>query len=192
MNQKYLRVGIALLAIVIVIALTLSFFAKPKFHGAMIDPPYAAPDFTLTDQRGADFRLSDRRGSITLLFFGFTNCTDECPLTLANFRLAAEALGADADKLRFVMITTDPVRDTPEVLAAFVAQFNPAFLGLTGSSAALEQVYKDYGVVVMDGGTTHSTRIYVIDQAGNLRATYSSDMNPADLIADLRLFLKGY
>jgi protein SCO1/2 len=89
-----------------------------------------------------------------------------------------------------LLITTDPIRDTPEALRDFVGRFNPRFLGLTGTEAQLSKVWKDYGVTVMDGGETHSNYIYVIDRSGMLVETVLADSGPADIAADLRLLLR--
>ena len=73
------------------------------------------------------------RGKVVLLFFGFTNCVDECPLTMAHIKLALEMLGDGAQDVQVVLVSTDPVRDTPQVLQDFLGKFNPAFLGITGT-----------------------------------------------------------
>jgi protein SCO1 len=90
-----------------------------------------------------------------------------------------------------IMVSTDPARDTPEALKTFMEHFGPSFLGLTGSIPQLEEVWKEYGVTVEDGGETHSTFLYVIDPAGNVRETFLPDSEAADIAADLRLLLNG-
>jgi protein SCO1/2 len=88
-----------------------------------------------------------------------------------------------------VLVTTDPGRDTPPALKEFLGRFHGSFVGLTGAPDQLAQVWKDYGVTVMDGGETHSNYIYVIDTAGNLVETLLPDVPPADIAADVRLLL---
>jgi protein SCO1/2 len=87
------------------------------------------------------------------------------------------------------MVSTDPVRDTPEALGNFLGAFNPAFIGIPGTPEELAKIYKDYGVVVLEGGETHSSYTYVVDQKGNLRLTFSPDTQPDDISADLKILL---
>ena len=89
------------------------------------------------------------------------------------------------------MISTDPARDTPQALKDFMSHFDPSFLGLTGSQAELQKAWKDYGVTVEEGGETHSTYLYVIDPAGNVRETFLPDSEPQDIAHDLKLLVKG-
>ena len=178
-------VGLVILAAVIFLA------RKPSFTGAVISPLYAAKEINLTDHNGKPFKLSEHRGEVVLLYFGFTNCPDECPTTMAHIKLALENLGAPAKDVQVVMVSTDPAKDTLQALKNFMGHFNPDFLGLTGTPAELEKAWKDYGVVVDDGGETHSTFLYVIDPAGNLRETFSPDSDPNDISADVGLLLEG-
>jgi len=163
---------------------------RPSFHGAVIEPPMAAAEIQLTDFNGQAFRLSDLRGRLVLIYFGYTHCPDECPLAMANLNAALERLGDRAAQVQVVLITTDPRRDTPQALHEFLGRFNPNFLGLLGSSQELAKAWKDYGVTVMDDGETHSTFIYVVDRAGRLRLTFFHDTPPADIAADLLVLLK--
>jgi len=89
------------------------------------------------------------------------------------------------------MVSTDPVRDTPEALAEFMGKFDPSFLGLTGTPEALQKVWKDYGVAVEHGGETHSTFLFVIDPRGDIRETLLPDTESADIAADARVLLQG-
>ncbi len=162
----------------------------PSFHGTVIEPPLAAPEIQLTDFNGQAFRLSDLRGRLVLIYFGYTHCPDECPLAMANLKAALERLGERAAEVQVILVTTDPRRDTPQALHEFLGRFNPHFLGLLGSSQELAKVWKDYGVTVMEDGETHSTFIYVIDRAGRLRLTFFHDASPSDIAADLLVLLK--
>ena len=163
--------------------------AKPGLHGGIIDPPLQAADIQMADFNGQSFSLSGLRGKVALLYFGYTNCPDECPLTMAHLKLAVDKLGNEAQNVRVVMITTDPKRDSPEAMKAFLGKFSPDFIGLVGTQEQLAQVWKNYGVTVEDNGATHSFFIYVIDPAGNFRETFLPDSQPADITADLRLLL---
>src|SRR4030067_2588401 len=140
--RRYLLVGLSSL-IGLSVVFTMLVSSRPhEFQGSVIDPPVPARDFTLIDQSGKPFTLSQAHGTLVLLFFGYTHCPDVCPITLADFGRIKEQIGATADKVRFVFITTDPDRDTPERIAAYLANFDPAIIGLTGDSATLEMVWR--------------------------------------------------
>lgn len=173
---------------------------KPyALHGSVIQEEYAAPDFALPDGRGGEFRLSQQKGSLVLVFFGYTACPDVCPTTLSSMKRIASALGKDASRLRVVFITVDPERDTPEKSAEYAAAFNPEFYGLSGSEEQLAPIWKDYGVFralnKKDAADTiytvdHTSQIYLVDAAGNLRLTYSFGTPVQDIIQDLQYLLR--
>ncbi|MCE9646284.1 MAG: SCO family protein [Chloroflexi bacterium] len=191
MQRKIQWLSVAGLAGVIILAAVFVLTRKPAFKGVVISPPLAAAEIELTDHNGNPFRLSDHRGEVVLLYFGYINCPDDCPLTTAHLKLALEDLGARAKKVQVVMVSTDPVRDTPAGLKDFMAHFNPDFLGLTGTQAELEKVWEDYWVHVENGGETHGTSIFVIDPAGNIRILFSPESEPDDISADVNLLIKG-
>lgn len=158
-----------------------SIFRPPhKFSGTVLEPPMAVQDFTLKNFDGRDFRLSDQRGKIMLMFFGYTSCPDFCPTTLAQFRRIKESLGQQADSVRFVFVTADPERDTPERIGAYLSNFDRAFLGLYGSQAELQSVYDEFGIFVEKQDinsaagylVSHTTSVLLIDWDGNLRMTF--------------------
>lgn len=190
MNNRALWAAAALTGLIAIAAAVSYLTVDRSLRGSVIDPPFAAPEIALTDSNGEPFMLSELRGNVAVIFFGFTNCPDECPLAMANLKLAVEMLGERGDQVRVLLVTTDPVRDSPDALRDFVGRFNPRFLGLTGTEAQLSRVWKDYGVTVMDGGETHSNYIYVIDGSGMLVETVLADSGPADIAADLRLLLR--
>lgn len=116
------------------------------WHGTAITPPMPERPFTLASVDGP-LALSDLRGYVVLLFFGYTSCPDICPLTLARIAQAHGTLSRDAaDAVRVVMISVDPERDSPERLAQYVAQFDDSFIGLTGPRAEIEAIAADYGI----------------------------------------------
>ena len=159
---------------------------QPALHGAVINPPLPAADIHLHDENGRDFTLTSMRGKVLVLYFGYTNCPDECPLTMAHLKLALDQAGAAARIVRVVMITTDPKRDDARAMRDFLTKFNPDFVGLTGSEEELSKVWRDYGVVVDDGGEVHSYFIYIIDRFGNFRETFLPDTPASDIAADLK------
>src|SRR5215208_968957 len=93
MNRRLYFVGVGILILLMTVAAVVYTTSKPSFRGAVITPPWSAPDINLTDQNGKAFTLSSQRGKVVLLFFGYTNCPDECPLTMAHLKLAMESLG---------------------------------------------------------------------------------------------------
>ena len=162
---------------------------RPAFNGQVVEPVTSAPEIRMADHNGQMFQLSEKQGQVVLVFFGFTNCVEECPLTLAHIKLALEALGQDAGQVQVVMVSTDPVRDTPQALGDFMNKFNPSFLSIPGTVDELSGVWEEYGVEVLDGGETHSSFTYVVDKQGRLRLHFDPDMAPEDIAADLKVLL---
>lgn len=163
------------------------------FRGSEITPAKLAPDFTLTDQNGQPFTISAQKGSVVLLFFGFTHCPDVCPTTLADIAAARAQLGKDADKLKVALITVDPERDDAAKIGSYVKNYDPSFIGLTGSRAQIDPVLKAYGVTAIKrelpnsklGYTVdHSAFIYLIDRAGNWRGLLPFGVTPDDIASD--------
>jgi protein SCO1/2 len=189
LSKQVLWISAALTGLVALTAGILYFTRTPSLHGAVINPPMEAQDFQLVDFNGAPFTLSSLRGQPVILYFGYTNCPDECPLTMAHLKLAVDMLGDQSGAVRVLMITTDPARDTADALHAFLGKFNPEFVGLLGTPEELGKVWQAYGVAVENGGETHSNYIYVLDRAGRLRETFLPDSLAADEAADLRLLL---
>ena len=191
MNRRLSFLGAGILVLLTTVAVIVYTTSKPSFKGALITPPWPAPEIKLTDHNGQPFTMSSQRGKVVLLYFGYVNCPNECPLTMAHIKLARESLENRAKDVQVVMVSTDPARDTPQALKDFMGHFDPSFLGLTGTPEELQKAWKDYGVTVEDGGETHSTFLYVIDPAGNVRETFLPDSEPGDIAADISLLLKG-
>lgn len=189
MERKILWVGLILIGGMILIALMNSFVKKHEFVGAEISPAPKAPEIKLLDQYGRPFSLDPQSGKVALIYFGYTNCPDNCPLTMAKLKLVSADLKSQSTDIVVIMVTTDPGRDTPEKLKSYLENFNPSFLGLSGSFAEVGKVWKDYGVSVLDGGETHSDRVYVIDREGNLRLTFPFEMSPDDIAKDVKALL---
>ena len=188
-QRATLWVGISILAVLVTTAAVLFITRKQSFHGAVIEPPAPAAEINLTDDNGQPFRLSNLRGKVVLLYFGYTNCPNECPVTMAHLRLAVRLIGSRAENVQVVMVTTDPARDTPDAMKAFLDKFNSNFLGLPGTPDELAKVWKDYSVTVLDNGETHSSFTYVIDQNGNIRLTFLPNTLPEDIASDLKILL---
>ena len=182
-----------------------AFFAacsqEEKFQFKSIDLTGAdyAKDFSLPDQYGKVRSMKDFAGKVVVVFFGFTQCPDVCPTSMVELAQIKKAMGADGDKLQVVFITVDPERDTPELLKAYMANFDPTFIALRPAMEQLPQVAKDFKVYYkkVDGKTPgsytmeHSAGNYVYDPKGNIRlySRYGSDA--AGLTSDFRLLLKS-
>ncbi|MDP1716007.1 MAG: SCO family protein [Anaerolineales bacterium] len=200
MIKKNIYAPLYIATAVIALSLLIGFaFRRPyTFHGTVIEPPLPVTDFSLQTANGESFRLSDQDGKIVLLFFGYTSCPDVCPITLGTFKQVYERLGDDAQKVRFVMITADPDRDTPEKVAAYAAQFNPEFIGLSGSLAELKAIWKELGVFVEKQNSdsaagylvSHTASVYVIDQNGDLLMMFPYGTGTIDMADDLTQLLK--
>ena len=172
---------------------------EPSFREPALETSELMPDFTLRDQHGQPFRLSAQRGRVVLLFFGYTYCPDICPTTLAMWRQVHDALDDDAKRVRFVFITVDPERDTPERMGKHLAVFNPDFIGLTGPPDKLEPVYQAFDVSrekVFAGGSAsaylmnHTATGFVIDPDGQLRLSHGYFTPPEDIAHDIRQLLR--
>ncbi len=196
---RKLWITLALLGVAILVAAFLVISAPRPYHwhGSVFQAAAPAAAFQLSDSVNSRFDLNQQKGKVVLLFFGYTHCPDECPLTMAKLKQVKLDLGKQANQVEVVFITIDPKRDSSSVLQAYLAKFDPSFIGLTGSPSELATVWKDYGVDVQISGDNslqgylvpHSTELYVIDQQGRLRLTYGTDNSAADIESDLRYLL---
>jgi len=170
-------------------------------RGFQIRPERPAPDFTLTDQFGEPFSLSDARGKTVLLFFGFTQCPDICPTTLLTLGQGLTQLGPAAEEVRIVFVSVDPERDTPDKIGAYVKAFHEGAIGLRGELAEIEAIAEDYGVRFekewAEGADkdndpytmAHTATVFLIDPFGQLRAGFLSP-TPDDVAHDVTLILE--
>lgn len=200
MVKKTLLVGVLSLVVIAVTAAGVWMFGRGgELRGAAYAEPYPpAPEFDLTSGNGKDFRLSEMRGNIVLLFFGYTTCPDVCPTTMAELKSVTDRLGPEkAKNVKVLLVTVDPGRDTPQRMQEYVNHFNKDFVGLTGSEPELARVWSDYGIFrqIVDEQSTagygidHTARITLIDQDGKLRASYGFDTPVDDIVHDLKLLL---
>lgn len=145
-------------------------FRPHAFHGTVLQSPQPAPDFELTTAGGKRVRLSDFRGKIVLLYFGYTFCPDVCPTTMRTLARALEILGPDkARQIQVIMISVDPERDTPEHVAEYARAFNPTFIGLTGTPDEIAQVATMYGIYYKKREGTAATG-YLVDHTATVTA----------------------
>ena len=171
--------------------------SKPAFKGVDITGVDYARDLPLTDQFGKARHISDFAGKVVAVFFGYTHCPDVCPTTMSEMAQVKSELGADGDKLQVIFVTVDPERDTPEVLKAYMANFDPTFLALRGSAQELAAVAKDFKIFYQQvpGPTPtsytmdHSAGSYVYDPAGRLRVYNRYGSGAQALAADVKVLL---
>lgn len=156
-----------------------------------------AKDFALTDYTGKLRTLADFRGKAVVLFFGYTQCPDVCPTTMAELASAMKQLGPLADKVQVLFVTIDPERDTPALLSKYVPAFDPRFLGLVGDQAATEKIAKDFRVFYQKvpgktpGSYTmdHSAGSYVFDPQGRIRLFIRNGQGAEPIAHDLKILL---
>lgn len=174
--------------------------SKPSFHGVDLTGADYAKDFSLIDFNGQRRSLADFKGQVVVMFFGYTQCPDVCPTTMAEMAQVKQQLGAEGRNIQVLFVSVDPERDTPEVLKAYVQAFDDSFLALYADTpeqlAELARDFKVYykrvdgrqpGSYTMD----HSAASYIYDPQGRLRlfARYGS---PIEQVADdIRQLLQG-
>ena len=154
-------------------------------------------DFTLKDAKGSEVSLSDYKGKIVLLNFGYTSCPDICPTTLGSLRTIYSKLDSNRDDVKVVFISVDPERDEPEKLEEYVSFFNEDFIGLTGSEEELKEVSDVFNIFYFKEGVntdkdylmSHPTSIYLIDQEGKLILKYPHNTRQEFIVEDLKRLL---
>lgn len=189
------------------------------WSGFPVRPERPAPNIALTDQAGRPWTLQVERGKVVVLFFGYTRCPDVCPQTMARLKQAVDSLGEAGDDVLVSLVTTDPSHDTPAVLGAYVGAYDPRFIGLTGTMdevmaaarpfGALPEGDADHGAPSSDAAdhdatghdpashaaarpvdpTVHSSRVWLIDAAGQLRVSFMGPFTPAEVAHDLAALL---
>ncbi|MFC5520346.1 SCO family protein [Polaromonas jejuensis] len=172
---------------------------KPQFQSVDLTGADYAQGFALADHNGQPRALKDFAGKVVVVFFGFTQCPDACPTSMAELAQVKQLLGPDGDKLQVIFITVDPERDTPELLKAYMANFDPTFLALRPSMDQLPQVAKDFKVYYkkVEGKTPgsytmdHSAGSYIFDGKGRIRLYNRYGAGAEVLASDIRLLLKN-
>jgi len=169
--------------------------AQPKFHFTDITGAEFARRLDLPDVDGKPRSLADWKGKVTVVFFGYTQCPDVCPTTMAELAQIRTMLGSDGDRLQTVFVTIDPERDTPEVLKAYVANFGPNVVALRGNPEQTAAAAKEFKVFYAKvpgktpGGYTmdHSAASFVFDPSGRVRLFVPYGGDPKLLAADIKL-----
>jgi protein SCO1/2 len=169
------------------------------FKSGLFEPPRAAPDFNLQGSNGSRLLLSEYRGKVVVLEFGFTFCQEVCPVTLAHLKEAHEKLGDAAKDVQVIFVTVDPKRDSAERLAQFLGAFNPTFLGATGTPEELQKMRDAYGIFAeevvsrnkaLGYEVNHSSFIYLIDRDARLRILVPFGKPVDDIVNDIKLLLE--
>jgi protein SCO1/2 len=171
----------------------------PEFRGALYGEPAPPPSFSLAATSGETFSLRDQENKVTLLFFGYTNCPDICPVILGTIKTALNQMEAEErEQVQLVFISVDPASDTLDRIGGYLARYNSGYIGVAPDETELEQMLADYGSFAeaeppdADSGgylVTHTGLTYVIDKAGNLRLGFFTDMAPEDIAHDLRILV---
>lgn len=160
------------------------------YSGSTYEPPVEIPDFILPASTGGDLSLSDLEGNYVLLFFGFTNCPDVCPTTLAQFRQVKSMLGDLNENVTFLFISVDPERDTPDMIREYIARFDTDFIGLSGDDETLAEIGEPFGLYYQrreeegaNYSVDHTGRSFLLDQQGDLIMSFAYGTD-AEVIAD--------
>jgi len=172
--------------------------SKPQvFKNSDVTGAPFASGFSLTDHTGKQRTLADFKGKVVALFFGYTQCPDVCPTTMAEMASVLKALGPQAKDVQVLFVTLDPERDTRELLAQYVPAFDPSFIGLYGDKAATDKVAKEFKVFYQKSKGSdpssytvdHTSASYIFDKQGNVRLYVRHGQGPEPIVHDIKLLL---
>jgi len=170
---------------------------QASYNGVDITGAEYARKLQLTDANGKPRQLGDFKGKVTVVFFGYTQCPDVCPATMAELAAVKKSLGAQGDRVQGVFVTVDPARDTPEVLKSYMSGFDPSFVALRGTPEETRAAAKEFKVFFAanpgksDGSYTvdHTAGSYVFDTEGRVRLFVRYGGGAEALGADIRQLL---
>lgn len=179
----------------------LGFSSAPKasFQGVDLTGAAYARGFSLPDQNGKTRTLEDFKGKVVVVFFGFTQCPDVCPTTLAELAQVKKALGPDGDKVQGVFVTVDPERDKPELLKAYLESFDPGFVALRGTPEQLKETAKEFKIYYakVPGKTPdsytmdHTAASFLFDPQGRVRVFSRYGAGATALMGDIKALIAG-
>ena len=179
----------------------LGFSSAPKasFQGVDLTGAAYARGFSLPDQNGKTRTLEDFKGKVVVVFFGFTQCPDVCPTTLAELAQVKKALGPDGDKVQGVFVTVDPERDKPELLKAYLESFDPGFVALRGTPEQLKETAKEFKIYYakVPGKTPdsytmdHTAASFLFDPQGRVRVFSRYGAGAQALMGDIKALIAG-
>jgi protein SCO1/2 len=171
-----------------------------SYRGGLVSPPLPKPQFVLTDTSGAPYNFWEKtQGTITLLFFGYTNCPDQCPMHMMNIGSALKRLPPGlAGQVKLVFVTTDPERDTPAEMRHWLDNFDKHAVGLTGSGAEIQAVEKAAGVPLAQKtnassggyGVAHANFVLAYTKDNHAHVIYPGGVSKDDWVHDLPLLIK--
>lgn len=170
---------------------------RVSFQGVDVTGAEYARDFSLPDANGQQRTLKDFAGKVVVIFFGYTQCPDVCPTTLQELAEVKQVLGADGERLQAIFVSLDPERDTPEMLKAYMGNFDPSFVALRGTPEQTAAIAKDFKIFYkkVEGQTPqtytldHSAGSYMYDPAGRLRVYERYGSGPQVVVSDVRTLL---
>lgn len=165
--------------------------SQHEFAGTAVEQPRVVNTFELVGAGGEAVRFPNAwRGKALLVFFGYTNCPDICPLTMSELARVYRDLD-EPDNLQIVMVTVDPSRDTPERIQRYIESFHPSFVGLSGSAATIAKASAAFyatSVPQGDGTVSHNSHVTLLDRKGKMRVVYTQE-NVPKMTEDLRYVL---
>ncbi len=169
------------------------------FRGADITGADYARTLALPDANGQPRTLADFKGKVTVVFFGYTQCPDVCPTTMAELAQVKKSLGADGDRLQGVFVTIDPERDTPEILKSYMASFDPSFVALRGTVEQTQAAAKEFKVFFAkvpgkaEGSYTvdHTAGAFILDGKGNARLFERYGGGAEALLSDIKALMSA-
>jgi protein SCO1/2 len=183
----------ALLALGFLVGLAACSQPPPAFRGTALDKVGWGRDFALTAHDGERLDTAGLRGKLLVLFFGYSHCPDICAPTLAKLAQVRRELGTQAERVQVLFVTVDPQHDTPAQLKKFLAGFDPAFIGLTGSTDELGAIAADHMVYFKPhknpAQIQHTGMLFVKDAQGRMRLLVRESAPIEDLVHDLNLLL---
>ncbi|MCB0119696.1 MAG: SCO family protein [Anaerolineales bacterium] len=192
-----LKIFASVFAVILGLVFGFIYLRPHTFHGTVIQSPERAYDFTLTGANG-DVSVSNFRGKLVLVYFGYTFCPDICPATLANVAQALRDIGTKADDVQLIMVSLDPERDTPDKLAEYVGHFYPTFIGITGTKEQLDEIASLYGIYYQktEGSSAtdylidHTATLLVLDREGYLKLVFPFGVTSQEIADDLKYMLR--
>lgn len=192
----YAIAGAILVAIIAAALVPRLLSGSETYHGTLVDASGPPEEFVLESANG-EVHLSDFRGDLVVMYFGYTNCPDFCPATLSKLAKVRERLGDDADRIQVMMISVDPERDSPERLAQYMSAFDDSFVGVTGDEETLRGIASQFGIFFQKapGGDAsgytvdHTTTLVVLDKEGRQRLFLPYDLTVDQVANDLENLL---
>jgi protein SCO1/2 len=197
--KRWLFIGLIGLVLVGIIGWVGFTMLKPHtFSGEVVSEPAPAYDFSFLDANGDAVRLSDFKGKLILLFFGYTLCPDMSPATLVEVKRALKELGADAERVQMIIISVDPERDSPALIADYAAAYDPRFIGLTGTPEGIAEVAENFNIIYRKHAGSdatgylidHTATLTLVDQDGMVKEIFPFGAQGKQIAADLKYWLR--